>query len=65
MELDLADLLDSTEVAAVLGLSNWHGVSVYRRRYADFPAPVIEKGRCLLWRRSDVEKWARATGRAK
>ncbi len=65
MELDLADLLDSTEVAAVLGLSNWRGVSVYRRRYADFPAPVIEKGRCLLWRRSDVEKWARATGRAK
>jgi predicted DNA-binding transcriptional regulator AlpA len=42
----------------VLGLSNWRGVHVYRRRYADFPTPIIEKGRCLLWKRSDVEKWA-------
>lgn len=42
----------------MLGLSNWRGVHVYRRRYADFPTPIIEKGRCLLWKRSDVEKWA-------
>ena len=42
----------------MLGLSNWRGGHVYRRRYADFPTPIIEKGRCLLWKRSDVEKWA-------
>jgi predicted DNA-binding transcriptional regulator AlpA len=65
VELDVADLLDSIEVAEVLGLSNPRGVSVYRKRYADFPPPVIEKGRCLLWRRADVEKWARETGRLK
>jgi predicted DNA-binding transcriptional regulator AlpA len=65
VELDLSDLLDSTEVAAVLGLTNWRGVSVYRKRYADFPGPIIEKGKCSLWQRSDVEKWARATGRIK
>lgn len=27
-------------------------------------APVVDKGRCLLWLRQDVERWARATGRA-
>jgi predicted DNA-binding transcriptional regulator AlpA len=65
VELDVGDLLDTTEVAAVLGLSNWRGVHVYRRRYEDFPTPIIERGRCLLWQRSEVEKWARKTGRLK
>jgi len=34
-------------------------VSVYRKRHADFPKPVVVKSRCLLWRRSDVEAWAK------
>lgn len=61
--MDVADLLDATEVAALLGLTNWRGVSVYRKRYADFPAPIIEKGRCMLWHRSDILAWGRQTGR--
>jgi hypothetical protein len=32
-------------------------------RYPDFPPPAVEKGRCLLWFREDVEAWAKATGR--
>lgn len=59
MQVDPAELLDAAEVAAVIGLDNPRGVSVYRRRYPDFPKPVIAKGRCVLWRRSDVEGWAR------
>jgi len=58
--VDLADLLDATEVAALLGLSHRNSVSVYRKRHADFPEPVVAKSRCLLWRRVDVETWARA-----
>lgn len=61
----LADLLESAQVAALLGLGGANGVRVYRSRYTDFPAPVrtSDGGRCLLWLRQDVEAWARATGR--
>jgi predicted DNA-binding transcriptional regulator AlpA len=61
VDIDLDhDLLDATEVAAVLGLMNWRGVHVYRGRYPDFPKPKVSKGRCLLWLRSDVEAWQRS-----
>ena len=63
MKVDPAELLDIREVAAIIGLDNPNGVSVYRRRYPDFPTPVVDKGRCLLWRRQDVEAWARDSGR--
>ena len=62
-QIEIADLIDSTQVAALLGLSRYNAVSEYRRRYDDFPEPVIETGRCLLWRRRDIELWAKATGR--
>jgi predicted DNA-binding transcriptional regulator AlpA len=65
VKVDPAELLDIREVADAIGLDNPNGVSVYRRRYADFPIPVVEKGRCVLWRRKDVEAWARNTGRIK
>jgi predicted DNA-binding transcriptional regulator AlpA len=56
--IDPADLLDATEVAAVLGLAHRQAVSTYRGRYDDFPAPVVTKSRCLLWLRADIEAWA-------
>lgn len=55
--VDPAELVDATEVAALLGLSHRNSVSVYRSRHADFPHPVIEKSRCVLWLRADVEAW--------
>lgn len=58
MEIEIDDLADAADVAELIGLSNPNGVSVYRRRYADFPEPVVEKGRCLLWIRSDVVAWS-------
>jgi hypothetical protein len=60
--IDLDDLLDAGEVAALIGLNgNPRAVSVYRSRYDDFPDPVVVKnsGKCTLWRRQDVEGWAR------
>ena len=63
-KVDTEDLIDSPEVAVLLGLSRYNAVSEYRRRYADFPDPVVRKGRCLLWRRRDIEAWAkRRTGK--
>jgi len=63
--VDLDDLIDARQVAALLSLSRRSAVTVYRSRYADFPEPVrtSEGGRCLLWLRQEVEAWARATGR--
>ncbi len=55
-------LVDANEAAMILGLRQRTSVSVYRNRYADFPRPVIEKGKCVLWLRADIEAWGR--GRA-
>lgn len=65
MKIDPADLLDAGEVAELLGLARRQAISTYRSRYADFPPPVIDKnsGKCALWRRQDIEAWARTTGR--
>ena len=62
--LDNAKLVETAEVAEIIGLGNKNGVSVYRRRYADFPEPFIEKGSCVLWRRQDVDAWAAARRRS-
>lgn len=63
MAIEPEDLIDATEVAAIIGLSRGSNVSLYRRRHDDFPEPLVEKSRCVLWRRQDVEQWAKATGR--
>jgi predicted DNA-binding transcriptional regulator AlpA len=55
--IDPGELVDATEVADMLGLSQRSAVSVYRARYDDFPAPVVAKSRCVLWRRSDIAAW--------
>ncbi|WCO66818.1 hypothetical protein PO878_20200 [Iamia majanohamensis] len=64
-QVELDDLLDAEQVAEVLGLSSRGAVSVYRRRYSDFPAPVLERssGRCQLWARADVVAWGRSRQR--
>jgi glutathione-regulated potassium-efflux system ancillary protein KefG len=40
-------------------------VSSYQRRYPEMPRPVVDmgNGRCKLWLRSDILKWAKQTGR--
>lgn len=63
MRIDPAELIDSHEVAELLGLSSNRSVSIYRRRYPDFPEPVLEKGsgKCVLWLRADIERWTAST----
>lgn len=63
MKIDPDELVDANEVAALTGLKNAKHVSVYNgRKSTGFPAPVIRKGRCVLWRRQDIEEWARVRG---
>ena len=58
-KIDPDDLVDANGVAEILDLSRRSSVAVYRKRYADFPTPVVDMGagRCLLWLRADVEAW--------
>ena len=57
--IDPDDLVDARQVAELLGLASENVISVYRSRYADFPEPAVERGRCRLWLRSDVLGWSR------
>lgn len=56
-KIDPDDLVDSAGAAEIIGRASGNVVSVYRRRYDDFPTPVIDLGKCVLWLRSDVEAW--------
>lgn len=57
----LADLIDALGVAELLGLTRRTAVSVYQRRYANMPRPVLDlgTGRPRLWLRPEIEEWAR------
>jgi len=54
------DLIDARGVAEILGLAHRNTVSVYQRRYAEMPRPVVDLGpvRTKLWLRPEVERWA-------
>ena len=57
MKIDPAELVDANDVAALLGLARRQAVSTYRSRYPDFPEPVFERSQCVLWLRSEIERW--------
>jgi hypothetical protein len=63
--VDTNDLVDAHGVAELLDLSHPNSVSTYQKRYADMPRPVIDfgGGRCKMWLKSAIKKWARNTGR--
>jgi len=56
--VDVEQLIGPSEVAEILGLNNPGSISVYRRRYSTFPIPAVEKGRCVLWIRAEIEAWS-------
>lgn len=64
-QIDLDDLIDVNGVAEILGLSHHNTVTTYLRRYPDMPRPILhfEKSRIRIWSRSEMERWAKSTGR--
>jgi len=62
-KVDAEDLIDAAGIAARLGLAQPQTVHLWRRRYEDFPEPIAALTRVLVWDWSEVEAWARATGR--
>lgn len=57
--VDVDDLADAHDVAALLGLSKPNNVHLYQRRYPGMPRPVLDRGgrRAKLWLRSEVRAW--------
>jgi predicted DNA-binding transcriptional regulator AlpA len=56
--IDPDDLVDSSGVAAILGLASRTTITIYRSRYPDFPQPAVQRGQCRLWLASEVAAWA-------
>jgi predicted DNA-binding transcriptional regulator AlpA len=61
--VDVHDLVGATEIAKRLGAARSQVVHSWHRRYTDFPEPVAQLERALVWNWPDVERWARRTGR--
>lgn len=49
------DLIDMSDVAAMLGLGRSRADTL--SRYAGFPTPAVVKPRIRLWHRREVEAW--------
>jgi hypothetical protein len=61
--VDVDDLVGSAEIAERLGLASSSVVRDWRRRYADFPPPVLTLRMGPVWHWPDVAAWATETGR--
>ncbi len=55
------DLLSTIEIAEMLGVTRQRVDQLSRTD--GFPEPVAELAIGRVWRRQDVEQWARSTGR--
>jgi predicted DNA-binding transcriptional regulator AlpA len=57
--VDVDDLIDTQDVARILGLAHRNTVSEYLAKYADMPRPVVDlgRGRSRLWLRREIEGW--------
>ena len=62
-KLDLDYLVGAAEIAERLGVKRPHLIHDWRRRYPEFPRPIVELIGILLWDWRDVERWARETAR--
>jgi predicted DNA-binding transcriptional regulator AlpA len=56
------ELVGVHEIAEMLGVSRQR-VHAITRTHPDFPPPIAELASGRIWRRADVEAWARRTGR--
>jgi predicted DNA-binding transcriptional regulator AlpA len=61
-KVDVDNLVDAIEIAERLGLERT-AVHNWRRRDTNFPQPVAQLRQTPVWDWTDVERWARATGR--
>ena len=63
-KVDVEQLVGAAEIAERLGVKRPHLIHDWRRRYPEFPDPVLTLKGTLVWLWGDVARWARDTGRA-
>lgn len=56
------DLVGVQEIAKLLGVTRQR-VDRITRTHKDFPTPVAELASGRVWKRADIEAWAKRTGR--
>jgi hypothetical protein len=54
-------LVNLSDIGRLLGVSRQRAAQL--AELADFPVPIGEMGRGRVWRRRDIERWARKAGR--
>jgi hypothetical protein len=57
--VDVDQLVGAEEIAARFGVKRPQVIHTWRARYDDFPAPVVQLKRMMVWNWPDVAKWAR------
>lgn len=62
-KVDVTDLVGAHEIAQRLGVARPQVIHEWRRRHQDFPEPIAALKTALIWDWSDVEVWAKSTGR--
>lgn len=55
-------LVGAAEIGRMLGVSRQRVQQLTRRK--DFPEPEVVLAAGKIWKRTDIEKWAHARGRA-
>lgn len=60
--VDARDLVGAAEIAERLGIVR-QSVHQLRRRHPDFPEPIAKLKQTHVWAWSEVEEWAKQTGR--
>jgi hypothetical protein len=64
MDDPYSDLVSSEDIAERLDIRHRASINTMLARGTDgFPAPVVDKGKCRLWRWTQVREWAVRTGR--
>lgn len=61
--VEVENLIDAQGIADRLGLAQRQTISSFVSRYPDFPKALGMWGRTRLWDWTEVEAWARQTGR--
>jgi len=61
--VDAEQLVGAAEIARRLHVRRPQVVHTWRRRFPDFPEPVVRLDLGLVWYWPDVERWAKRTGR--
>jgi hypothetical protein len=56
------ELVGAAEIAELLGITRQR-VNAIVRTHDDFPRPVAELSAGRVWKRKDIERWARSSGR--